>query len=215
MQWFENEDFWRTFYPYMFGERKLAAAPGEVDRVLALSGVANGRVLDLCCGPARHSVILAQKGFEVTGVDRSPFLLGKASELVQSDMRDFVRPGTFDLALSLFTSFGYFDTRDEDLAVLRNVRTSLKTGGVFLIDVMSEEYVISQGCATHWEQWPSGEILVRHYDVFPGWGRLRQQWLPVDGARASRTCRSSAVWMARPTMPPRPVWWRAPPPESG
>jgi SAM-dependent methyltransferase len=194
MQWFENEDFWRTFYPYMFGERRLAAAPGEVDRVLALSGVANGRVLDLCCGPARHSVILARKGFEVTGVDRSPFLLGMARELaagagvelVESDMRDFVRPGTFDLALSLFTSFGYFDTRDEDLAVLRNVRASLKTGGVFVIDVMSKEYVISQGCATHWEQGPSGEILVRHYDVFPGWGRLRLQWLLVDGERARR-----------------------------
>jgi SAM-dependent methyltransferase len=81
MQWFENEAFWRTLYPYMFGERKLAAAPGEVERVIALSGVANGRVLDLCCGQARHSVILAHKGFEVTGVDRSPFLLGKARDL--------------------------------------------------------------------------------------------------------------------------------------
>jgi hypothetical protein len=25
MQWFENEVFWRTFYPYMFGERQMAA----------------------------------------------------------------------------------------------------------------------------------------------------------------------------------------------
>lgn len=194
MQWFEDEEFWRTFYSHMFGERKLAAAPGEVDRVLALSGVERGRVLDLCCGPARHSLILAQKGFEVTGVDRSVFLLGKARaltagagvELVECDMRDFVRPGAFDLALSLFTSFGYFDTREEDLTVLRNVRSSLKKDGVFVIDVMSKEYVISQGCTTHWEQWPSGEIHVHHYDVFPGWGRLRVQWLLIDGERARR-----------------------------
>jgi len=194
MQWFENEVFWSTFYPYMFGERKTAAAPGEVERVLALSGVANGRVLDLCCGPARHSLILAQKGFEVTGVDRSPFLLSKAREvtagagveLVEADMRDFVRPGAFDLALSLFTSFGYLATREEDLAVLRNVRASLKPGGVFVMDVMSKEYVISQGCATSWEQWPTGEIHVHHYDVFPGWGRLREQWLLIEGERARR-----------------------------
>jgi len=73
MQWFENEDFWQTFYPYMFGEHRMAAAPGEVERVVALSGVVRGRVLDLCCGPARHSLILAQEGFQVTGVDRSPF----------------------------------------------------------------------------------------------------------------------------------------------
>jgi len=194
MQWFENEEFWRTFYPYMFGERQMAAAPGEVERVITLSGVARGRVLDLCCGPARHSLILAQKGFEVTGVDRSAFLLDKASELtagaglelVEADMRDFVRPGAFDLALSLFTSFGYFDTREEDLAVLRNVRASLKQDGVFVIDVMSKEFLISQGCATHWEQWPGGEIHVHHYDVSPGWGRLRVQWLLIDGERARR-----------------------------
>jgi len=194
MQWFENEAFWQTFYPYMFGERKMAAAPAEVERVLALSGVARGSVLDMCCGPARHSLILAQQGFQVTGVDRSPFLLGKAREatagagveLVESDMRDFVRPAAFDLALSLFTSFGYLDTREEDLAVLRNVRASLKKGGVFVIDVMSKEYVISQRQPTHWEPWPGGEIQVSHYDVFPGWGRIRVQWLLIEGERARR-----------------------------
>ena len=194
MQWFENEEFWRTFYPYMFGERKLAAALGEVERVIALSGVAGGRVLDLCCGPARHSLILAQKGFEVTGVDRSPFLLDKAREstagaaveLVLADMRDFIRPGAFDLALSLFTSFGYLETREEDLAVLRNVHASLKQDGVFVIDVTSKEYVISQGQTTHWEQWPDGQIQISHYDVFQGWGRLRVQWLLIDGERARR-----------------------------
>lgn len=194
MQWFENEVFWQTFYPYMFGEERFAAAPAEVDRVLALSGVAGGRVLDLCCGPARHSLVLAQKGFEVTGVDRSAFLLGKAQaraagaalELIQSDMRDFLRPAAFDLAVSLFTSFGYFETRGEDLAVLRNVRASLRPGGVFLIDVMSKEHLISQGCATHWEQWPGGQIHVHHYEVFPGWGRLRVHWLLVEGEHARR-----------------------------
>jgi SAM-dependent methyltransferase len=194
MQWFENEEFWRTFYPYMFGERRMTAAPGEVDRVLTLAGVTRGRVLDLGCGPARHSIILARKGFEVTGVDRSPLLLSKARELtagsgvelVEADMRDFVRPGTFDLALSLFTSFGYFATREEDLAVLRNVRASLKPDGVFVMDVTSKEYVISQGRETSWEEWPGGEIHIHRHDAFPGWGRLRVQWLLIEGERARR-----------------------------
>jgi SAM-dependent methyltransferase len=194
MQWFENEVFWQTFYPFMFGERQMAAAPGEVERVLTLSGVTLGRVLDLCCGPARHSLILARKGFAVTGVDRSPFLLSKAREsaagadveLVEADMRDFVRPRAFDLALSLFTSFGYFDTRGEDLAVLCNLQASLKPGGVLVMDVMSKEYVISRGTPTRWERWPSGEIHIQHYDVFPGWGRIRVQWLLIEGERARR-----------------------------
>jgi len=187
MQWFEDDVFWQTFYPFMFGESKLTAAAGEVERVLTLSGVTGGKVLDLCCGPARHSVILAQKGFDVTGVDRSPFLLQKAREraasvpieLVQADMRDFVREGAFDLALSLFTSFGYFETRDEDLAVLRNVRASLKKGGVFVIDVISKEFLASQPCKTRWEQWTGGEILIQHVDILPGWARVRLRWLLI------------------------------------
>lgn len=194
MQWFENEEFWRTFYPYMFGERQMAAAEGEVERVIELSGVTAGKVLDLCCGPARHSKILAGRGFEVTGVDRSPYLLNKAREgdtegrieLVEADMRDFVRPLAFDLALSLFTSFGYFETRAEDLTVLRNVHASLRRGGVFLIDVTSKEYVVAQRTPTRWERWPTGEIHVHHYEVRPGWGRIGIEWLLVDGERARR-----------------------------
>ncbi len=194
MQWFEDESFWETFYPFMFGDPKIAAAAAEVDRVLSLSGVERGRVLDLCCGPARHALVLAQRGFDVTGVDRSAFLLGKARErasgagveLIQSDMRDFVRPGTFNLALSLFTSFGYFDTRDEDLAVLRNIRASLKKGGIFVIDVISKEYLIGRPSPTRWEELPGGGILVQHYEVIPGWGRIRVKWLLVEDERARR-----------------------------
>jgi SAM-dependent methyltransferase len=194
MQWFEDDRFWQTFYPRMFDGRKFEAAAGEVDRVLALSGVTEGAVLDLCCGPGRHSLPLAQKGFAVTGVDRSPFLLAKARErmagerveLIEADMREFVRERAFDLALSLFTSFGYFDTRGEDLAVLRNIRTSLKAGGTFVIDVISKEYLASRFCATHWDEWESGEIYVQHYDALPGWDRLRLRWLLISGDRAQR-----------------------------
>ena len=81
MEWFENDDFWRDFYPFMFPDERFAAAPDEVSRILALAQCSGGSVLDLCCGPGRHSVELARRGFRVTGVDRSPFLLAKAHEL--------------------------------------------------------------------------------------------------------------------------------------
>ncbi|MBZ5504597.1 MAG: class I SAM-dependent methyltransferase [Acidobacteriia bacterium] len=117
MEWFENEDFWRDFYPYMFSAERFSAAGEEVNRIMALTQINGGSLLDLCCGPGRHSVEFAQRGFRVTGVDRSPFLLDRARkhatessaavEWVQEDMRNFVRPASFDLACSLFTSFGF------------------------------------------------------------------------------------------------------------
>src|SRR5215831_11311976 len=97
MSWFEDEDFWRDLYPYMFHADRYAAATGEVEQILALTHFAGRTVLDLCCGPGRHSIEFAQRGFQVTGVDRSSFLLsharerGGAAEWVQDDMRTFRR----------------------------------------------------------------------------------------------------------------------------
>ena len=74
-EWFEDAAFWETFYPIMFPEERYEAAAEEVDNIVALTGVQEGRVLDLCCGPGRHTVELAKRGFQVTGVDRTPFRL--------------------------------------------------------------------------------------------------------------------------------------------
>src|SRR5687767_12212087 len=118
-EWFEDESFWEDFYPTMFGEERFEAATEQVEKILALTAFQGRDVLDLCCGPGRHSVLLAKRGFRVTAVDRTPFLLDKAKERgeaddaqvewVLQDMRDFARPNSFDLVLNLFTSFGYFD----------------------------------------------------------------------------------------------------------
>lgn len=194
MQWFEDEAFWETFYPHLFSEDRMAAAPGEVDRLLALAGVPAGAALDLCCGPGRHSLALAQKGFAVTAVDRSRFLLDKAREraagapveFVEADMRDFVREGAFDLAVNLFTSFGYFETPDEDFQVLRNVRASMKPGGVFIIDVIGKEYLASLPSRTRWVESPGKDLFVQHCGILPGWSRARMQWLLVQQQRALR-----------------------------
>jgi SAM-dependent methyltransferase len=194
MLWFENDDFWRTFYPWMFHERRFAGAETEVDGVIALSGVEQGAVLDLCCGPARHSLALSKKGFRVTAVDASEFLLGKAREraegspieFVRSDMRAFRREDSFDLAINLFTSFGYFEDRAEDLRVLENVHASLKKGGVFIMDVMGRECVARLPCSTAWEQSPDGDIWIDHAEILPGWSNIRTQWLLVKPDRTLR-----------------------------
>ena len=106
-QWFEDETFWDKLYPFMFPERNFAIAADEVDGILDLAGIEDGRVLDLACGPGRHAITLAKRGFRVTGVDLSTALLQKARdraraaqveiEWVQQDMRRFVRPETSTL----------------------------------------------------------------------------------------------------------------------
>jgi 2-polyprenyl-3-methyl-5-hydroxy-6-metoxy-1,4-benzoquinol methylase len=148
-EWFDTDSFWRDTYAFQFSQERIDGAVGEMDRAISLIKPAGNTVLDLCCGPGRCSVALAQKGFSVTGVDRTRFLLAKARsrakqagvtiEWVRADMRDFVRRSGFDVVLSMFTSFGYFDDKKEDAKVLRNMFASLRRGGACLIDVMGKE----------------------------------------------------------------------------
>src|SRR5258708_21961032 len=125
--WFENETFWEATYPFIFTEERFTTAEADVAELAKLTGTPFRKVLDLCCGPGRHSIPLARQGAHVTAVDRSPFLLQKARERaaseelniewVQADMRSFVRQDSFELVINLFTSFGYFGDVEEDLAL--------------------------------------------------------------------------------------------------
>lgn len=193
-EWFDDDSFWQELYPFLFPERRFAAAPEEIEKVLKLTKPSGKAALDLCCGPGRCSIALAQAGYQVTGVDRTKFLLDKARakaraarakvDWVRMDMRDFSRPGAFDLALSMFTSFGYFDDKSEDLTVLRNVFSNLKSGGVFLIDVMGKERLAQIFQPTVCDILPDGTKLIQRHEIFDDWTRIRNEWIIIRRGRA-------------------------------
>jgi SAM-dependent methyltransferase len=140
--WFET--VFDERYPELFGPFE-GDAEEEVKEILSLVRPPPGSAVeDLGCGRGRHAIPLARRGYRVTGVDISKKMLrlaeGRADregvrvEWVREDMRSFRRVGAFDLALSLFTSFGYFDD-EENQRVLDNVGASLKGGGTLLLDL--------------------------------------------------------------------------------
>lgn len=194
-EWFEEEAFWIDTYPVIFSEERFKIAPEQIEKALALAGVESGAVLDLCCGPGRHSVELAKRGFRVTGVDRTPFLLNKAKtsaaeqkldiEFILSDMRDFTRPRAFNFILNMFTSFGYFDNKGEDLKVLRNMHESLQSGGALLIDVFGKE-VMARKIKPITVMEGGEALIVERHEIFDDWSRLRNEWIVIKGERVNR-----------------------------
>jgi SAM-dependent methyltransferase len=192
-EWFEDEEFWRDMYPFLFHEERVAAAADEVDQLLELTDSDGRHVLDLCCGPGRHAVELARRGYLVTGVDRSPFLLARARERavasgvqvdwVQADMREYSAKGVFDLALSMFTSFGYFDDPRDDVRVLENVHSSLRSGGVLVIDVAGKEIIAEGFQPARVEAADDGSLLVQRAEIFDSWSRIRNEWIIIRGGR--------------------------------
>ena len=105
------------------------------------------RVLDLCCGLGRHAIPLAERGYQVTGLDRSADALAEARRRdrasvawVEGDMRDLAAlPGPFDAVLNLWQSFGYFDAAT-NTAILRQIHGTLRPGGRFILDLYHRDF---------------------------------------------------------------------------
>ena len=193
-EWFKNESFWKETYDFLFPEKIFEESKEQIESVVKIIDSDVSSVLDLCCGPGRCSTALARKGFSVTGVDLSPYLLDKARERaisenltiewVLEDMRRFVRPLSYDLVLNMFTSFGYFDDKHDDLIVLKNVFNSLKPGGAFLIDVMGKERLAKILQPTISTVLDDGTMIVECPEIYDNWTRVKNDWTIIKGDQA-------------------------------
>lgn len=192
MQWFESENFWTQFAPIMFDDARWAEAPTVAQYVKDIANLVRGsKVLDAGCGLGRISVELAALDLDVTGVDIIQSELDAAQDsaqaegveltLVNHDLRTFHAPNQFDCAVNLYTSFGYCDTIDEDMQILRNIAESVKSGGTFIMECTSRETAILYW--TPGEEFErAGYKVVTHFEVTGAWEGLKSQWTlyPAD-----------------------------------
>lgn len=184
--WYEEVGFWSGLHDFLFSHVLTPdAAASEADQIISLLGLESGAsVLDLCCGPGRHSLELAQRGLAVTGVDLTQIYLDRLQahaaernlsiEVVRADMREFRRPDAFDAALNLYSSFGYFEDPEDDLRVLRNLHGALRPGGRLLMDMQGKEPLARKFRERDWHSLPndSGYLLEER--------RLRSGWEWID-----------------------------------
>ena len=155
-----------------------------VQQVLRLP--AGSEVLDLCCGHGRHSVLLANAGLNMTGLDLSEQYLKQAAsyaksagaelQLVHSDMRQIPFESRFDAVINLFTSFGYLNSDNEDVHVLKQVSKALKPNGRFLIDLINRDWVISNNREEERKIAPNGTVYQEHRKLDLTNGRIKNSF---------------------------------------
>jgi len=193
--WHENDDFWETMAPCLFPRRRWEEAFQEVEAILRLTAIPQGSaVLDLCCGPGRHALELARRGLVVTAVDRMAPYLGRAGdqakkeglsvELIQEDMRRFKRPGAFRLALSLYTSFGYFQDPQDDLRVARNLCESLEPSGRLVMELMGREVLTRIFRSRDWQPVEGGGFFLEERFPSPDWTWVENRWILIQDGQA-------------------------------
>ncbi len=183
-------DWWRTLFnaAYLKTDGDVVENPDntrrEVDLVVQAAGLdPNDRILDLCCGQGRHSLELARRGFrEVTGLDRSRYLIRLARKRAASenlsiafhegDARKLRRSdNSFHCIMLMGNSFGYFEQKRDDEAVLETVSRALVPGGVLFLDVVDGDWMRTNFEPRTWE-W-----IDQHHFV------CRERALAKDGER--------------------------------
>jgi SAM-dependent methyltransferase len=105
-----------------------------------VAGLTPGRALDLGCGEGRNAVWLAERGWDVTGVDFSDVGLSKAARLaaerdievawIEADLLEFIpEPGGFELVAALYLH----RTAPELRKIMARAAAAVAPGGVLLV----------------------------------------------------------------------------------
>lgn len=151
-EWF-NEWFSSKDYLHVYQHRNDKDANKLINLILSEINIKhNANVLDAACGAGRHSILLAKKNFNVTCFDLSETLLNIAKNdsfklgfnitFFKSDIRNFLIDTKFDLIVNLFTSFGYFNSDEENFAFIKNAFKMLNKNGYFVLDYLNKEFLV-------------------------------------------------------------------------
>lgn len=147
---FFNEGSPYLNHPLLTAERTAK----EIDFIISQIDIPpGGRILDVGCGPGRHSIELASRGFEVVGIDPSITMIQAARDRAeQADIslifhqdygENFVSEKKFDAVLCLFTTLGQINDHREDNAQMVKISgTNLDHGGYFILEIPNQEWII-------------------------------------------------------------------------
>jgi SAM-dependent methyltransferase len=165
--WFNTDE-----YINVYRHRNEAEAELLVELILKnINILPKSNVFDMACGAGRHSILFAERGFNVTAVDLSERLLKVAKaraekrnlniEFIHADLRNFHINKKFNLAVNLFTSFGYFENDYENFSLFRDAFEVLHDGGFFILDFFNSEFVKEHLVPESIEQIDKSKVIQR------------------------------------------------------
>lgn len=140
---YEDNEFLSEFYDVSNQDLK------DVDFLVDYARKANGRTLELGCGTGRVLIPTALAGYEITGLDMSPFMLRKCREkinkqsksvqeriaLIPGNMVDFSIDETFSLVTIPFRTFQHLISTKEQKGCLRSIYEHLRPRGRLILDL--------------------------------------------------------------------------------
>jgi SAM-dependent methyltransferase len=178
------QEIYANYYNLFYKDKDYA---GEVNYILSLLNEYQPKlesILELGCGTGNHAFLLAEKGYQIDGVDLSDEMLVIANERIQKlppdvasrvkfrqgDLRTVRIEKQYDAVVSLFHVMSY-QTSNEDLdAAFETAKAHLKPGGIFLFDCWYGPGVLSDRPSTRIkrvEDEDTSIVRIAEPEIFP------------------------------------------------
>ncbi len=170
------------------------------------------RILDIATGTGSAAILLAERGYKVTGVDLSEPMLQQARSKARKQGLDvtFLRrdaadmnfpPNSFDAAICLYDSFNYIVEPQRLQSAFNRVAAALIPGGPFIFD-LNTVYSFEQELFTQQSLSPQREVRYRwqsRWDPAARIAKVEMEFWTGDGAHFRETHRQRGYTEAEVT----------------
>ncbi len=160
-------EWWEELYDdmrmrEMFEKIPKGRTEAQVDFVEKVCNLEKGaKILDLGCGWGRHSIELAKRGYEVTGLEINPSYIKEAKkrassagvkiDFVEKDMRKITFSEEFDAIILLWNSFGYFSDKENE-KLIKSIYKALKEEGHFVLEIINRDWIVRHFTPKNWQK---------------------------------------------------------------
>jgi SAM-dependent methyltransferase len=196
MNWYEDDELWSQFYQQMFNAESFKIAEFQVPQLISMVNHPIDSILDLACGPGRHCLALKKMGYQIDGVDISPYLLEKANQVakqqslkinfINEDMLRYKAEHQYDLIINMFNSFGYHDSQQKNQQVIQQAFDNLKDTGSLIIDTVGKETLARNIQAVHLTEYDNGDIRIERPLLVDNLQVFSNEWMLIKGDKVFR-----------------------------
>ena len=129
-----------NYYDKLYDDKDYETEAGYIDSLLKNNDVSGNKILEFGSGTGRHGSFLVEKGYQITGIEKSHVMLQKTNKkdglkCIQGDIRTISLDQNYDAVLALFHVMSYQTTNMDVSRVFCNAFKHLEKGGLFIFDV--------------------------------------------------------------------------------
>lgn len=163
-------------------------------------------VFEMCCGLGNLSLELAKLAYEVNANDIIPDYIAEAErrkeqlnlkncEFDCSDIKTYPESKKYDLVLNMYSSFGYEDTKEENIEILKKAYNLLNDKGILVMELYDSEGII-KNFKDKFEHIFDNIVYKRECELTPHKDFMFQNWTVIENEKVIKQHRSK-LWLVK------------------